>query len=134
MSFRPDGSLEEAIELLKGKGVEFPAEISEHDWGSVATFEEAPKAKGVPHLVAHTGGRNLEPQHPRQPVPLFPREAIQAESLRTTPTPPRRTTSPSPGATIALLSAVIGRLLSMQVQRGLPCQGLEGTLGLGLLR
>jgi len=43
VSFRPDGSLEGAIELLKGKGVEFAAEISEHDWGRVATFEEASK-------------------------------------------------------------------------------------------
>jgi hypothetical protein len=33
-----EGSLEQAVEKLKGRGVEFPAEISDHDWGRVATF------------------------------------------------------------------------------------------------
>ena len=32
------GSLEEAVEELKGRGVEFSAEISDHEWGRVATF------------------------------------------------------------------------------------------------
>lgn len=40
ITFQPEGSLEGAIEELKGKGVEFPAEISEHDWGRVATFKD----------------------------------------------------------------------------------------------
>jgi len=40
ITFQPEGSLEDAIEELKGKGVEFPAEISEHDWGRVATFKD----------------------------------------------------------------------------------------------
>ena len=40
VTFRPDGSLEEAMEDLRGKGVEFPAGISEHDWGRVVTFED----------------------------------------------------------------------------------------------
>jgi catechol 2,3-dioxygenase-like lactoylglutathione lyase family enzyme len=40
VTFQPDGSLEEAMEDLRGKGVEFPAGISEHDWGRVVTFED----------------------------------------------------------------------------------------------
>jgi hypothetical protein len=30
-----EGSLEETVEELKGTGVEFPAEIFDHDWGRV---------------------------------------------------------------------------------------------------
>lgn len=30
-----EGSLEETVEELKGTGVEFPAEIFDHDWGQV---------------------------------------------------------------------------------------------------
>ena len=40
VTFQPEGSLEDAVEELKGRGVEFPAEISEHDWGRVATFRD----------------------------------------------------------------------------------------------
>ena len=29
------------MEDLKGKGVEFAAEISEHEWGGVATFKDS---------------------------------------------------------------------------------------------
>ena len=36
-----EGSLEEAVEELKSRGVEFPTEISEHDWGRVATFTDS---------------------------------------------------------------------------------------------
>ncbi len=41
LTFQPDNSLEQTIEQLRGKGVEFPAEISEHDWGRVATFKDS---------------------------------------------------------------------------------------------
>ena len=30
-----------AMEDLQGKGVEFPAGVSEHDWGRVATFKDS---------------------------------------------------------------------------------------------
>ncbi len=43
VTFEPDGSLEEAMEDLRGKGVEFPTGISEHDRGRVVTLVEAPK-------------------------------------------------------------------------------------------
>ena len=35
-----EGSLEEAVKELKSRGVEFPGEISDHDWGRVATFKD----------------------------------------------------------------------------------------------
>lgn len=41
LTFRPDGSLEEVMEDLQSRGVEFPAGISEHDWGRVATFKDS---------------------------------------------------------------------------------------------
>jgi predicted enzyme related to lactoylglutathione lyase len=41
ITFRPEVGLEAAVEELKGKGVEFPAEISEHEWGRVATFKDS---------------------------------------------------------------------------------------------
>jgi catechol 2,3-dioxygenase-like lactoylglutathione lyase family enzyme len=41
-----EGSLEEAVEELKSRGVEFPAEISDHDWGRVATFKD-PDGNGL---------------------------------------------------------------------------------------
>jgi predicted enzyme related to lactoylglutathione lyase len=40
LTFQPEGGLEEAIDDIKSRGVEFPAEISEHDWGWVATFKD----------------------------------------------------------------------------------------------
>ena len=40
LTFQPEGSLEEAVDDLKERGVHFPAEISEHDWGRVATFKD----------------------------------------------------------------------------------------------
>jgi len=41
LTFQPEAvSLEEAAEELKSNGVEFPAGISEHDWGRVATFKD----------------------------------------------------------------------------------------------
>lgn len=41
VTFQPDGGLEETVSDLKDKGVEFPAEISEHPWGRVATFKDS---------------------------------------------------------------------------------------------
>ena len=43
LTFQPEGSLEETVDDLKERGVTFPAEISEHDWGRAATFVEVPK-------------------------------------------------------------------------------------------
>jgi hypothetical protein len=43
LTFQPEGSLEETVDDLKGRGVTFPAEISEHDWGRVTTLVEVPK-------------------------------------------------------------------------------------------
>jgi catechol 2,3-dioxygenase-like lactoylglutathione lyase family enzyme len=40
ITFQPEGGLDAAVEDLKGKGVDFPAEVSEHDWGRVATFKD----------------------------------------------------------------------------------------------
>jgi len=39
VTFQPQASLEEAVDNLKGQGVEVPAGISEHPWGRVATFK-----------------------------------------------------------------------------------------------
>ena len=41
LTFQPEGSLEETVDDLKSRGVEFPAEISEHDWGRVATCKDS---------------------------------------------------------------------------------------------
>jgi predicted enzyme related to lactoylglutathione lyase len=40
ITFQPEAGLDTAVEDLKGKGVEFPAGISEHDWGRIATFND----------------------------------------------------------------------------------------------
>lgn len=40
VTFQPEGSLESAMQDLQGKGVEFPAGISEHDWGRVVSFKD----------------------------------------------------------------------------------------------
>lgn len=40
ITFRPEGGLDAAVEDLSGKGVDFPAAISEHEWGRVATFKD----------------------------------------------------------------------------------------------
>src|SRR3712207_7745028 len=41
VTFQPEGSLDESVSSLKEQGVEFSAEISEHDWGRVATFKDS---------------------------------------------------------------------------------------------
>ncbi len=40
LTFQPEGGLEAAVDDLKERGVYFPAEISEHDWGRVASFKD----------------------------------------------------------------------------------------------
>jgi predicted enzyme related to lactoylglutathione lyase len=40
VAFRPQGSLEDAVQELSGKGVEFAGDISEHPWGRVAVFKD----------------------------------------------------------------------------------------------
>jgi predicted enzyme related to lactoylglutathione lyase len=41
VTFQPQAGLEETVDDLKGQGVEVPAGISEHPWGSVATFKDS---------------------------------------------------------------------------------------------
>ena len=41
LTFQPEGSLEETVEDLEGRGVVFPVGLSEHDWGRVATFKDS---------------------------------------------------------------------------------------------
>jgi predicted enzyme related to lactoylglutathione lyase len=41
ITFQPEVELEAAVEELEGKGVEFPAQISRHEWGRVATFKDS---------------------------------------------------------------------------------------------
>jgi predicted enzyme related to lactoylglutathione lyase len=41
ITFQLEAGLEAAVGEHKGKGVEFPAQISEHEWGRVATFEDS---------------------------------------------------------------------------------------------
>ena len=41
VTFQPEGSLDETLGDLKAKGVEVPAEVSEHPWGRVATFKDS---------------------------------------------------------------------------------------------
>jgi len=41
ITFQPEAGLDAAVEDLKGKDVQFPAGISEHDWGRIATFNDS---------------------------------------------------------------------------------------------
>jgi predicted enzyme related to lactoylglutathione lyase len=41
VTFQPEAPLEAVVEDLEGKGVEFAAGISEHEWGRVATFKDS---------------------------------------------------------------------------------------------
>jgi catechol 2,3-dioxygenase-like lactoylglutathione lyase family enzyme len=41
ITFQPEAGLETAVEDLKSKRVEFPAGISEHEWGRVTTFKDS---------------------------------------------------------------------------------------------
>ncbi len=40
IAFQPQDSLDEAVEQLRGEGVQVAGEISEHAWGRVATFKD----------------------------------------------------------------------------------------------
>jgi predicted enzyme related to lactoylglutathione lyase len=40
IAFRPDGELEDEVERLKGAGVEFSGDISEHPWGRIVPFAD----------------------------------------------------------------------------------------------
>jgi predicted enzyme related to lactoylglutathione lyase len=41
VTFQPERGLEETVSNLKEQGVNFPAEISDHPWGRVATFKDS---------------------------------------------------------------------------------------------
>ena len=41
IAFEPSEGIDAAVEELRSRGVEFPAEISDHPWGRVATFEDS---------------------------------------------------------------------------------------------
>jgi predicted enzyme related to lactoylglutathione lyase len=41
ITFQPEAGLDAAVEDLKSKGVQFPAGISEHDWGRIATLKDS---------------------------------------------------------------------------------------------
>lgn len=41
ITFQPEASLDDDVADLKGKGVEFAGEISEHPWGRIATFKDS---------------------------------------------------------------------------------------------
>lgn len=41
IAFQPADGIEDAVEALRGKGVDFPAEISDHPWGRIATFRDS---------------------------------------------------------------------------------------------
>jgi len=40
LAFRPAASIDEAVSDLKGKGVDFAGDVSEHPWGKVASFHD----------------------------------------------------------------------------------------------
>jgi predicted enzyme related to lactoylglutathione lyase len=40
IAFQPEGELEDAVDRLKGRGVEFPEGISEHPWGRIVPFKD----------------------------------------------------------------------------------------------
>lgn len=41
VTFEPEGGIEAAKDELESKGVTFTADVSEHDWGKVATFSDS---------------------------------------------------------------------------------------------
>jgi predicted enzyme related to lactoylglutathione lyase len=40
ISFQPESGLDAEVERLKGQGVEFTGEISDHEWGRIAPFRD----------------------------------------------------------------------------------------------
>ena len=41
ITFEPEGGIDEAVEELRGKGVEFSGGISDHEWGRIAPFKDS---------------------------------------------------------------------------------------------
>ncbi|SHF80651.1 hypothetical protein SAMN05443575_0945 [Jatrophihabitans endophyticus] len=41
ISFQPDGGIDEEVSRLRGAGVEFTGEISDHPWGRIAPFKDS---------------------------------------------------------------------------------------------
>ncbi|WP_119071102.1 VOC family protein [Rubrobacter indicoceani] len=41
VTFQPEGGIESAKSELESKGVTFAADISEHEWGNIATFQDS---------------------------------------------------------------------------------------------
>lgn len=41
IAFEPENGIEETVEELRAKGVEFPGEVSDHPWGRIATFRDS---------------------------------------------------------------------------------------------
>lgn len=41
ITFQPEGGIDDAVEELRGKGVEFTGGISDHDWGRIAPFKDS---------------------------------------------------------------------------------------------
>jgi predicted enzyme related to lactoylglutathione lyase len=40
IAFQPEGDIEQEVDRLKGAGVEFSDEISEHPWGRIVPFKD----------------------------------------------------------------------------------------------
>ncbi|WP_197497329.1 VOC family protein [Mycobacterium sp. 852013-51886_SCH5428379] len=41
LTFQPDGGIEDEVNRLKGQGVSFSGEISDHPWGRIAAFKDS---------------------------------------------------------------------------------------------
>ncbi|WP_317229565.1 VOC family protein [Clavibacter sp. MX14-G9D] len=41
VSFMPEGSLEDELERLRGRGAEITGEVSEHAWGRILPFQDS---------------------------------------------------------------------------------------------
>jgi predicted enzyme related to lactoylglutathione lyase len=41
LTFQPDGGIEDEVDRLKGAGVSFRGEISDHPWGRIAAFKDS---------------------------------------------------------------------------------------------
>jgi predicted enzyme related to lactoylglutathione lyase len=41
ITFQPEGGIDEAVEELRGNGVQFTGGISDHEWGRIAPFKDS---------------------------------------------------------------------------------------------
>lgn len=41
VTFQPDSSIDDEVQELRGKGVEFSGGISDHEWGRIAPFKDS---------------------------------------------------------------------------------------------